>query len=127
MSGTGTGLSPLPSRERWIWLGWIVVCPAPHLWIADQARNDVTMLGIVFTLTFDSSPIKGEGDMVGLDCCLPCHPVDSRLRGNDGPELVLSRCHPHLALWFPAYAGMTVMRCGIDGVPHPVDCGSSPQ
>ena len=25
----------------------------------------VTMLRIVFTLTFDSSPIKGEGDSVG--------------------------------------------------------------
>ena len=38
-----------------------------------------TMRCIVFTLTFDSSPIKGEG--------IPPHrrPVDSRLRGNDGP------------------------------------------
>ena len=33
----------------------------PPLWIADQVRNDGTMRGIVFTLTFDSSPIKGEG------------------------------------------------------------------
>ena len=32
-----------------------------HLWIADQVRNDGTMLRIVFTLTFDSSPFKGEG------------------------------------------------------------------
>ena len=31
------------------------------LWIADQVRNDGTMRCIVFTLTFDSSPIKGEG------------------------------------------------------------------
>ena len=22
------------------WLCWLVVCPAPHLWIADQVRND---------------------------------------------------------------------------------------
>ena len=46
--------------------------PAPLLWIADQVRND----GVAFTLwcqchvlghlTFDSSPIKGEGDMVGV-------------------------------------------------------------
>ena len=36
---------------------------APPLWIADQVRNDVTMLRMVFTLTFDSSPIKGEGVM----------------------------------------------------------------
>ena len=28
------------------------------------------MLDIVFTLTFDSSPIKGEGDSVGWLCCL---------------------------------------------------------
>ena len=37
----------------------------------------------LFTLTFDSSPIKGEGESGW--CCLvsPC-PVDSRLRGNDG-------------------------------------------
>ena len=36
-----------------------------------------------FTLTFDSSPIKGEGDSVGcVVLLLPC-PVDSRLRGND--------------------------------------------
>ena len=87
--------------------------PAPPLWIADQVRNDVTMRCIVFTLTFDSSPIKGEGDwwLVWL-------------------------VHPHPALWIdespmnlceilgfqpkgvatlsfssrkrPAYAGMTV-------------------
>ena len=40
-----------------------------------------------FTLTFDSSPIKGEGDwLVVLSCSssLPCRPVVSRLRGNDG-------------------------------------------
>ena len=47
-----------------------------------------TMLRIVFTLTFDSSPIKGEGDMsVMLACCCPAHPATLR---------------------FPAYAGMTV-------------------
>ena len=59
----------------------------------------VAMRCIVFTLTFDSSPIKGEGDSVGcfgLLAASPCgycleasmtailhHPVDSRLRGND--------------------------------------------
>ena len=44
-------------------------CPstALHLWIADQVRNDGTMHGIVFTLTFDSSPIKGEGEDGWLD------------------------------------------------------------
>ena len=52
----------------------VVSLPAP-LWIADQARNDVTMRCIVFTLTFDSSPIKGEGDMVGVVLLLS-RPVD---------------------------------------------------
>ena len=73
----------------------LVVGPAPHLWIADQVRNDGTMLGhrfhphlsplpsrergfcrlvwLVFTLTFDSSPIKGEGDSVGW-CCIVVAP-----------------------------------------------------
>ena len=58
MSGTGTGFGPLPSRERGYWrLFWLVVSPAPHLWIADQVRNDVVV-------------VPGR--------------VDSRLRGNDG-------------------------------------------
>ena len=43
-----------------------------------------TMRCIVFTLTFDSSPIKGEGKVVGLSYSPSPHPVDSRLRGNDG-------------------------------------------
>ena len=49
VSGTGTGsLIPLPSRERGIgWVFCLVVSPAPHLWIADQVRNDGTMLRIV--------------------------------------------------------------------------------
>ena len=33
---------------------------------------------------FDSSLIKGEGDSVGWHVSLSPHPVDSRLRGNDG-------------------------------------------
>ena len=47
---------------------------------------------------FDSSPIKGEGEdgwFVLLSPVLPCRPVVSRLRGNDGVE-GLSCCHPHL-------------------------------
>ena len=55
-----------------VWLVCLVVCPfpAPHLWIADQVRND------------------GPG-----------HPVDSRLRGNDGEG------------------------CGEDGLPRPCTSG----
>ena len=61
MSGTGTGFGPLSSRER-------------------------GLVGLdLFTLTFDSSPIKGEGDWLVLSCWHPQVPT----------------------LWFPAYAGMT--------------------
>ena len=48
---------------------------------------------VVFTLApvsgtgtgFDSSSVKGEGDSVGVGLLASSpHPVDSRLRGNDG-------------------------------------------
>ena len=79
-------LSPLPSREMGIWLCWFVLLSAPPcgycleasmtaamsppLWIADQVRNDgegrgndgMWLFCLAITLTFDSSPIKGEGD-----------------------------------------------------------------
>ena len=65
-------LSPLPSRERGFGcVGLLTRVTLPPLWIADQVRNDVTMRGIVFTLTFDSSPIKGEGIWLVLSCCHP--------------------------------------------------------
>ena len=82
------------------------------------------MRSIVITLTFDSSPIKGEGVMVGLSCSpSPLIPLPSRERGiwlvclaftlafdsspikGEGDMVGLSCCHP--ALWIPAYAGMT--------------------
>ena len=62
------------------------------LWIADQVRNDVTMLRIVFTLVFDSSPIKETFAKLSRTAII-CHDsqslklhfdTDSRLRGNDG-------------------------------------------
>ena len=63
-----------------------------------------------FTLTFDSSPIKGEGDSVGV---------------------VLFTRAP-AALWFPAYAERacaTVVssRYSAWRVTTPLDCGSSPR
>ena len=114
MSGTGTGsLIPLPSRERGIGGCFVVTLPygyclkasmtggiALPLWIADQVRNDVTMLMHGFTLTLALSH-QGRGDSVGW-CCIvvtqPCgycleasmtgwaprRPVDSRVGGNDG-------------------------------------------
>ena len=60
VSGTETGLSPLPSRERGIRRLCCLVVTPHHtlpLWIADQVRND--------------------------GCHALLHPVDSRLRGND--------------------------------------------
>ena len=88
-SWDGVGFSPSPrpvdSRLRgndgpW-WLCWLVVCSTLHLWIADQVRNDGTMVVLHrFTLTFDSSPIKGEGKVVGLDLLLPCHPSGLRIK-----------------------------------------------
>ena len=37
------------------------------------------------TVGFAKVSIKGEGDSVGCVVSLSPHPVDSRLRGNDGP------------------------------------------
>ena len=67
VSGTGTGFDSLPSRER-----------------------GIMVVGLdLFTLTFDSSPIKGDGDIGGcFGLLLP---------------------HTSAALWIPAYAGMTVL------------------
>ena len=38
------------------------------------------MRGIVFTLAFDSSPIKGEGDSGGWSVLLSARPVDTALK-----------------------------------------------
>ena len=41
------------------------------------------------TVGFAKVSIKGEGIMVvGVVLLLPCHPVDSRLRGNDGVGVI---------------------------------------
>ena len=48
----------------WAWRGVTAALP---LWIADQVRNDVTMLRIVFTLTLVLSH-QGRGDSVRLVC-----------------------------------------------------------
>ena len=44
------------------------------------ARNDTVMGLSCFTLTFDSSPIKGEGDCVGCVVLLLPRPVDTALK-----------------------------------------------
>ena len=75
VSGTGTGFGPMPSRERGIRMVVVLACSPAHpppLWIADQVRNDVTMLCIVFTLTFDPLPSRERGYwwLVWLVVCL---------------------------------------------------------
>ena len=88
MSSTGTGLSLLSHQGRGDSGGWFGLVASsflsPHLWIAGQVRNDVTMLGHGFHPLIPcqalgqalvSSPIKGEGDSVswlGLVVC-SCH------------------------------------------------------
>ena len=58
-------LCPSAVKGEGIWWVLSFYCPslAPPLWIADQVRNDgEEEVGFdLFTLTFDSSPIKGEG------------------------------------------------------------------
>ena len=69
--GLAVGLSFLPAHP-------------PRLWIADQVRNDVTMLGFVFTL----APVSGTGTGFGH--------LPSRERGNWLVVLDLLLCP---ALW----------------------------
>ena len=122
---------------------------------ADQVRNDVTMRCMVFTLTFDSSPIKGEGiPSVVLYCC--CRALwmfvririlrimgdfqdwddalhrfmDSRLRGNDGPVwlvcLVFTLTFDSSPIKGEGIPSV-VLYCCCPAHPAPLDCGSSPQ
>ena len=52
----------------WAWRGVTAALP---LWIADQVRNDVTMLRIVFTLTLVLSHQGRGGLVVVLSCFAP--------------------------------------------------------
>ena len=91
------------------------------------------------TLTFDSSPIKGEGLLVGLSCCLPSTTLwIPASAGNDGERscftltfdsspikgegllvgVVLLSAFPASRFWIKSR--MTVLAA-------PLDCGSSPQ
>ena len=98
----------------------------------------MVVLGL-FTLAFDSSPIKGEGDSGWLfwTCSpSPLIPLPSRERGIRLCCLVVTRTSGRpcgycleasmtTALWIPAYAGMTVrdarkdMNRGCFGLVHP--------
>ena len=58
-------LIPLPSRERGTEVGVVLLYARP---VDSRLRGNDGMVGLsCFTLTFDSSPIKGEGDLVVLD------------------------------------------------------------
>ena len=82
-------------------------CGFGYGWLDCTARvQSVTGVGVLISpsvpsvwgwgsLTFDSSPIKGEGDMVGLACCHPTVPplwIADQVR-NDGAG------HHTSALW----------------------------
>ena len=66
---------------------------------------------LAITLTFDSSPIKGEGDLVGWFVLLPALPYPSGLRIKSAMTVLMAEMMWRTVfpvLWIPAYAGMTV-------------------
>ena len=122
VSGTGTGFGPLPSRERgfgW-WFGLLL--PSPRPVVSCLRGNDGPGLVVLscFTLTFDSSPIKGGGDwwLVWLVVAPPCgycleasmtDPAALWIPAYAGKQIGDAlRIGDPAALWIPAYAGMTV-------------------
>ena len=86
----------------------LVVCPAPHLWIADQVRNDgdiVPGVPAMWMPAYAGMTVR-VGCFVLLFSPSPLIPLPSRERGI--MSVGLSCLHPHPTLWIPAYAGMTV-------------------
>ena len=72
------------------------------------------MVGLsCFTLTFNSSPIKGEGDSVGWFGLLYARHLTSGLRVKSA--MTGMSCPASPALWIPACAGMTVRGARNDG------------
>ena len=55
----------------WVWTMWGVAASLPPLWIADQVRNDVTVLVVLACFTL--APVSGTGTGFG--------PLSSRERG----------------------------------------------
>ena len=60
-----------------------------------------------------------RGDFVGcvglVVCPAPPLWIADQVRNDGAWRLVLACWHPHLTLWIPAYAGMTVRDAGNDG------------
>ena len=100
---------------RGMWLVCLVVSPAPHLWIADQVRNDVMMLVCLVSPSapvsgtgtgFDSSAIIGRGGYGWcwlLSCCGTPPPCGYCLEASmtvpgdlQAWDDALHRFHPHL-------------------------------
>ena len=82
---------------RFVWV-WVVVVSDAGTVSHMGGRVDFTLCSRV--KHWDrlwSSVVKGEGYWLMLSCspASPCHPVDSRLRGNDG-TMRGHRFHPHL-------------------------------
>ena len=82
----------------WVVMGRYCYVSFGYEWLDCVLRvQSVTWVGMLISPSapvsstgtgFDSSPIKGEGVLlVGAVLLLPC-PVDSRLRGNDGDEML---------------------------------------
>ena len=107
--------------------GYGLWCPALHLWIADQVRNDVTMLCIVFTLTLALSH-QGRGGFwsVVLSCCHPRHtpPLWIADQVRNDVTMLVHRFHPHPSP-LPSRGGIVsvVLACCM---PHPVDTALKP-
>ena len=103
--------------------------------IADLTRNpegqsDGTVL---FTLTFDSSPIKGEGYMVGVVLfSLSPRPVDAALKPVRACATVVASSYSAWrvpALWIAGQVrdDVTMVASFSPSPAAPLDCGSSPQ
>ena len=134
-----------PCDWWWLVLSCFTLVTLPPLWIADQVRNDGTMRCIVFTLCSQCQALgqalvlshQGRGGiwLVVLACSpsSPCHPVVSRLRGNDGEGrgndgVVGLSCSPSPLIPLPSRERgdwLVVLACCCPAAP--LDCGSSPQ
>ena len=83
--------SRLRGNDGPVWLCWLVVCPvSPHLWIADQVRNDGPGWLVLSCFTRVALPPLWIADQVrndgsgGIGCLfwlvgVP-HPVDTALK-----------------------------------------------
>ena len=86
LSRSPSPLIPLPSRERGNMVGLdLLSSRPPHLWIADQVRNDVTVLVVLacccparpalWIPAYAGMTVRDAGnDGLWLFCCCPARP-----------------------------------------------------